>query len=191
MGQKGLATRSRIIESTYELLKKKSLQDISVREICDISHIAKGTFYVHFQAKEDIAWAILDYKFEGLISEFSAYSKVPASVKSLEALIDFVFYFSSEHVGLLQLIHHVRFTEFIGKDKLEAKYSNFFATMVQEFVQHGVDNGLFFVQDVEFTSYYLAVSIHALIDQVIYSHSPYNLQKIKEETKRIIMKLLL
>lgn len=191
MGQKGIATRNKIIQTTQVLLKKKSLNDISVREICQVSHIAKGTFYVHFQAKEDIAWAILDYNFEGLFTEFSRYSSMEASASSLEGLINFVFDYSIDNAELLQLIHHVRFTGFIGKENLEAKYSDLFSRIVSTFLQNGVNSGIFKIQDVSYTAYYLSTSIHALIDQVVYGHSPYDLLKIKKETKQIIMKLLL
>lgn len=190
MGKKGSETRKKIIDSTLFLLHSKSLDKISVREICEHSHIAKGTFYIHFEAKEDIAWAILSHNFDALIEEFSRLTHQIPDVHSIDNILDFIFDFSIQNSDILKLIHHVRFTEFIGKEVALAKYDSLFADFVSTLLTNGILSGLYHVDNVAFLSYFIASSIHELIDQVIYEMSPYNLTELKTETKGIINKLL-
>lgn len=44
-------TRELLRNALEELLSQKSLEDISVREICDLSTVRRGTFYRHFDDK--------------------------------------------------------------------------------------------------------------------------------------------
>lgn len=47
-------TKCTIFESAVRLIKKKGYANITVDEICQQAHVAKGTFYVHYRSKEDI-----------------------------------------------------------------------------------------------------------------------------------------
>lgn len=121
MGKKGIETHNRIIEATLILLQSKGLDKLSVREICEHAHVAKGTFYIHFEAKEDIAWAILSHSLRALIDEFEGLANLTPNENSINDILDFVFDFSIQNSDILKLIHHVRFIKFIGKDAILIK----------------------------------------------------------------------
>ena len=56
MGAKGLKTRLRLIEATDELLKTKSLRDLTVSDITRLANTSASTFYLYFT---DVPEAVL------------------------------------------------------------------------------------------------------------------------------------
>lgn len=70
MKDTGKQTRAKIIQTIEDLLAKKSLDQISIREICQKANIAVGTFYIYFSSKEAALLYVyhqLDEQFEELI----------------------------------------------------------------------------------------------------------------------------
>lgn len=51
---KALETKNRIFETAVALIKEKGYDNVTVSEICKTAGLAKGSFYVHYQSKEDI-----------------------------------------------------------------------------------------------------------------------------------------
>lgn len=56
--QKKLEKRKKLLDSSYELFVDKGISNVSIAEICQKAGIAKGTFYLYFASKEDIARAL-------------------------------------------------------------------------------------------------------------------------------------
>lgn len=52
---KKLEKRKKLLDSSYELFVEKGISNVSIAEICQKAGIAKGTFYLYFTSKEDIA----------------------------------------------------------------------------------------------------------------------------------------
>lgn len=52
--QKKEEKRRKILDAAYELFKSSSVSDTSISMICEKAGIAKGTFYLYFQDKEDV-----------------------------------------------------------------------------------------------------------------------------------------
>ena len=47
----GKQTQTKIIQAIEDLVKEKSLDKVSIREICQKAQIAIGTFYIYFSSK--------------------------------------------------------------------------------------------------------------------------------------------
>lgn len=54
IAQKKEEKRKKILDAAYELFKSSSVSDTSISMICEKAGIAKGTFYLYFQDKEDV-----------------------------------------------------------------------------------------------------------------------------------------
>ncbi len=52
--QKKADKRRRLLESAYSLFAEKGAASTSIAEICEKSGIAKGTFYLYFEDKQDL-----------------------------------------------------------------------------------------------------------------------------------------
>lgn len=189
MAKKGELTKKRIMDTVIKLLKKKPLRKISVREICQEAHIAKGTFYVHFEAKEDVAFQVLKILFYDIQQDFFKIIEYPATLETAYTIIDYIIEFTTNNVAFLKIIHDESFAEYIGKENL-GYYINHFNSCIKEFIVRGVNEGSFNVPNIEFTTHFISASIHELIDQFIYGNSPYTLETINKESKEIVRKLI-
>lgn len=52
--EKAQLTKNKIFETAIALIKKYGYEKVTVSQICEKAGVAKGTFYVHYQTKEDI-----------------------------------------------------------------------------------------------------------------------------------------
>lgn len=52
--EKAADTKNKIFETAVSLIKSKGYGNVTISEICHMSGLAKGSFYVHYKSKEDI-----------------------------------------------------------------------------------------------------------------------------------------
>ena len=52
--EQAILTKKKLFKTAVKLIKEKGFDNISVSDICKEAQVAKGTFYVHYKAKEDI-----------------------------------------------------------------------------------------------------------------------------------------
>jgi AcrR family transcriptional regulator len=62
--EKREATRQDILAAASELFKAKGYETTSVDDIVDSANVAKGTFYYHFEKKDDLLMAIQELKLQ-------------------------------------------------------------------------------------------------------------------------------
>lgn len=55
--EKAAETKRKIFETAVRLIKENGYNDVTVSEICEAAGVAKGSFYVHYNSKEDIVRA--------------------------------------------------------------------------------------------------------------------------------------
>lgn len=55
-----LRTRSRLQEAMIKLVLEKGVEEITIQEITDTADLGRGTFYFHFDDKEDLLWSIVE-----------------------------------------------------------------------------------------------------------------------------------
>ena len=48
------ASRQQIIDATIKLIREKGADAVTVRNVCQVADIGTGTFYFHFQNKDDL-----------------------------------------------------------------------------------------------------------------------------------------
>lgn len=58
--ERALATRAKIIDAAVELFDTNGYGETNLAEILDLAGITKGAYYYHFDAKVDVAAAIID-----------------------------------------------------------------------------------------------------------------------------------
>lgn len=55
--EKAAETKRRIFETAVRLIKENGYSNVTISEICKAAGVAKGSFYVHYNSKEDIVRA--------------------------------------------------------------------------------------------------------------------------------------
>lgn len=52
--KESISTRMHVLECAIELFKESGYENVTIKNICEKSEIAKSTFYYHYQTKEDL-----------------------------------------------------------------------------------------------------------------------------------------
>ncbi|MDC7126602.1 MAG: TetR/AcrR family transcriptional regulator, partial [Spirochaetales bacterium] len=80
---KGIETKIRITRTALELFKSRGFNDVTVRDICSSASISIGSFYHHFESKEEIintAHKQLDKLWEERIANFKYQKNVKENI---------------------------------------------------------------------------------------------------------------
>jgi AcrR family transcriptional regulator len=65
-------TRSRLLEAALKLMAEKGMEGVAINEITEAADVGFGSFYNHFESKEAIYAALLDWVFEGFANAIEA-----------------------------------------------------------------------------------------------------------------------
>ena len=87
-------TRALLVQAFEELSRTKALQEISVSEICELATVRRGTFYKHFEDKDDFFRYYLTTITADIVEQLSAG----------ESLDDLWEYASYMHVSLARML---------------------------------------------------------------------------------------
>ncbi|MGD9681289.1 MAG: TetR family transcriptional regulator [Candidatus Obscuribacterales bacterium] len=86
--EKREATRQEILSAAADLFKTKGYESTSVDDIALAADVAKGTFYYHFKAKEDLVHALQDAELNS--AEIRVEERLKAGESPLTILLDFL-----------------------------------------------------------------------------------------------------
>lgn len=73
----------------YQLLKKKSYEEISVSQICQIADINRGTFYLHFIDKDDLLEKSIAHEMQELV-DYCEKNGEMSNQQKLEKTFDYI-----------------------------------------------------------------------------------------------------
>jgi AcrR family transcriptional regulator len=77
-----IETRQRLYDASLGLFQKKGFDQVQVDEIVKVAGVARGTFYLHYQGKEEVLQAFRDNVEEGLKKRLEAI-EAPQSIDEL------------------------------------------------------------------------------------------------------------
>jgi len=178
----GLKRQSEIMLIALELFSKKGYHDTKLEDILKKAKIARGTFYLHFNGKDDLLHMIVDYHLEEM---YRVISVLDISIdKPIEEI-------SSLYITIAQkLINDKRFKMFvrimlkeaIGLDKtLLQKLNNFYnkiITMSAEYITKAQQKGRILSSiDPLFTSMCIIGSIKELVFQWAVNDDSLDIEK--------------
>lgn len=84
-------SKKRILDAALHVIRAKGYSATRVEDVCEVAGLTKGSFFHHFDSKEDLAIAAADYWSEMTSALFEAapYHDRPDPVSRLLAYIDF------------------------------------------------------------------------------------------------------
>jgi AcrR family transcriptional regulator len=56
-------TRSHLQDALIDLVLERGIEEIVIQDITDRADVGRGTFYFHFESKEDVLWSIVQDRF--------------------------------------------------------------------------------------------------------------------------------
>ena len=115
MNNKKLDRRSKysidsIKKAYFDLIKEKSVEKISVTELCEIADVNRGTFYKYFKDVYDLA----NYVEDDLVDMFIEMTKKNIN-NTKEILVDFFTFIENNFVNLKNSVNYDDFMRFSKK----------------------------------------------------------------------------
>jgi TetR/AcrR family transcriptional repressor of nem operon len=84
-------TKQFIIEKSAPIFNTKGVAGTAMSDIMEATKLAKGSLYVHFESKEELSYAAVDYNLNSLAEKImAAISKHKTAKSKLFAFIDFL-----------------------------------------------------------------------------------------------------
>lgn len=115
-------TKKHLRQALTELMKEKSIKNITVRELSDLADINRGTFYIHYKDVFDMLEQIENEMFEGFNETINAY-KSDDILKNPAAILADIFSFLGENSDIcISLLGKNGDIAFLDKLKGVVKY---------------------------------------------------------------------
>lgn len=95
-------TRALLLQSLIQLMKKKDIKDISVKELTDLADINRGTFYLHYSDIYDMLKKTEDELFEEFNKILDRSLTLQTQTGSSAAMLFDIFTFLEKHRDMAQ-----------------------------------------------------------------------------------------
>jgi AcrR family transcriptional regulator len=95
-------TRQALMQSAINLFSTKWYGMVSIAEICRSAGLSNGSFYRHFESKEEIFCAILDYVVHKIEEALTPLSFLPEE-KRFSELVKIIYDFSQDYTPLVRV----------------------------------------------------------------------------------------
>lgn len=188
--KKAIETHQAIIDAAKELFMQGPVSKVSVAEIANKAHVAKGTFYLYFETKEDLVWHLLDHELGKANQWFTHFKDFGFSEKEIANMILFLTTFVREHQPILRIVHHMDFTAYLGVEKMLEKYYQSWFNPLKAWLQRGAETGELRIEDPDFTAYFLLTSVHEMMDHIIMGDLKMTLEDFGEKMTSLLIKIL-
>ncbi|WP_372631035.1 TetR/AcrR family transcriptional regulator [Cohnella sp.] len=169
--------KSEILDAAERLFMTKGYSRATINDILSEVGIAKGTFYYHFQSKEEVMDAIVMRYIESGVEAAKAVAADPA-LSAHEKMFRIVTGSGAESDGKEQMIeqlHQVDNAEMHQKSLLETILR--LTPVLTEVIEQGIEEGEFRTEYPRETVEFLLVSSQYLFDEGIFQWKPEELAK--------------
>ncbi len=188
--QKGIDTHNAIVSAAAELFMEKSVHKVSVSDIVKRAGIAKGTFYIYFESKDDLVWHFLEHELESVVVWFDNFEVIGYEEAAIDEIIHYILDYIQNKMSFLKMIHHVKFHSFFGQSKIKKRFEKEWMEPVRIWIEKGNRLGKLSIADPAFTARFISLAIHDMIDEIITEDSVYTLGTFGEKLKDLLIKLL-
>ena len=140
--KKTLLTKKKILDCAYDLFIKYGFDQVTVDDICNICEITKGTFYHHFNTKDDLVCIALNNRLDTYLESHFNYDESEDYSKQLSDLISLSFtFFKSTGKAMIR-----KATETLTKTNVDvdsALYERCFLNNLNRLIERGIKENRF------------------------------------------------
>jgi AcrR family transcriptional regulator len=187
--EKAKKTKQDIIEAAWKLFTKKGVLNTSVSEIVREAHVAKGTFYLYFETKDDVLSAIIEHNvmpFERILADLQSH---PVSRKICDAAVERLMAAMKDNYAVMKLMHEARFLSHVTHNLTREYPLPAIQAAIEAWLDKSVSQGVIDIPDTRFIARYIYQSFHAMMDSVIIENA-FTLDKLSENLKFILKRIL-
>jgi len=162
------ARRSELVDAALAVISAKGVVAATVDDIVTAANVAKGTFYLYFSTKDDVATAVADRLADGVVDRIEETAGIPDGdpVERLRALNGALREFGGgQHAGELVEILHRPENRRIHEQMSRRAFARLEPILIQV-IGDGIDAGLFRGQDPRLAAAFVMGAISSLHDVV-------------------------
>lgn len=125
-------TRNALKKAAAELLMRKGYESLTIQDITDQLDLARATFYVHFNDKDDILWSLLQDHFSQLNETLQA--ELPLqTLNRHQQKLRLIFDYAAKERELLAVMLSDR-----GHITLTRRFTRYIATIIKADIEKGL-----------------------------------------------------
>lgn len=168
--------REELMDAAQRLFLEKGFFATSVAEIVNAADVAKGTFYLYFQTKDDALGALQTRFVERFCQKTDAAVAAASSgswVRRLDVWMQACVEAYLDDVALHDLVFHQ-----FQPAKRGMKRANPVVDQLSSFLAEGCSEGAFVFSDVRLTAVMLFNAMHGAVDDCLAEGAPIDRQKL-------------
>lgn len=156
-------TRSMLVEVARQIFAEKGFVETTMNDIAASSGKGRRTLYTYFRSKEEIYKSCIDSELARVTSSLSAVMKLNLEPKEkLETYIRTRFEVMKDIVIRNGNLNGVFFKDIVEIEKVRYKVDKKEAVMIRQILQEGVNQNVFFIQDIRRTAQILLYALKGL-----------------------------
>ena len=92
IAEAGHESKTKLLQAAIRVIRVKGYSATRVEDICEAAGLTKGSFFHHFDSKDELALAAADRWIEGAEAQFgsASYHELADTLERLLAYVDFV-----------------------------------------------------------------------------------------------------
>lgn len=190
--QKGINTKKEIVKQACKLFQSKPINKVSVSSITKQASMGKSTFYAYFKSKDDLIWYIIESEIKALYMLFDDFMSRGYQSQDLDYVVDSIITYVFTNKEKLQLVNDFKFYTYIGKSRIQKTYYDDHGIIgpIYAWLEKGKSLGHLDIIDITFTSIFMTHVIDEMISEIILEEVPYSLERLTENLKHVVKKLL-
>jgi len=183
-------TQNAIVQAAKQLFMVKSVSKVTVADITKLAGVAKGTFYVYFDSKDDLVRYFIDQQLDAMVDWFKVLENTGYEEEDIKMIVSFFTSYVKKNEKTLRMMHHVRFFGFLGITKMESRYLEDLIKPVTIWLERGKAMGKLDIIDPYIMSCFFVLSIHEVLDRIIVEDLDFSFDDFEENIKHLLLKLL-
>lgn len=173
-------TRQLLKDALMELILEKGYDAITIQDITDRANLARATFYLHYQDKEDLLVKSLEAVFEDLLSQMPPPGQWPLSDSGPIAV---AFNHTAENADLYRIILSRQ-----GRTTIPRRIRSYMAGYAEQFIEdYLAETGTLPLVPVDVLANYIAGSLLALAAWWLESGMPYTPEEMVQMYHRLVV----
>lgn len=183
-----METKNKIYNIAIDLIGKHGYYNVSIDDICNEAGVSKGTFYHHFNAKEDLIIALYKDEYESFISRIKE-TPITSSIDELIELICFhVKYAEKKGIDVMKQVYK---SQLDYGDKLAISKNVLLQEMLHKIIYKGqMNNEIRNDMEPQYIINYLIRLSHGIIYDWCLNNGSYSLEEITRQSLNCVIQLI-
>lgn len=178
--EKAQKTRKAILQAAEKLFLKRHIDKTTVSDIVKEAGVAKGTFYLYFDSKDELARSLVAEGLTGFNEEMEKLLLAPVSKQTIVDFITRLVELAVKNQKLYKVIHHETFLQFLDYGNKQKELEEYYANLFKQWLDRGVAKRLITIKDTDFYAKFITISLHEVIERMVLDQLDYPMDRAQE-----------